>query len=152
MNKHPEQWAAMLQRPGSSWGFGVLLKDTSVVVLKEERALVIHSPTNNPCRTRDSNPQPLDYESNSLTIRPQLVQSSEGSFNSLFKAAVCNFYLFVALYVWKPGIAVSCGIIFRARGCDPVFRHGSSADESNVLRWMCSCQSLHRCGYLLSLT
>ncbi len=37
----------MLQRPGSSWGFGALLKDTSVVVLKEERALVIHSPTNN---------------------------------------------------------------------------------------------------------
>ncbi len=39
----------MLQRPGSSWGFGALLKDTSVVVLKEERALVIHSLTNNPC-------------------------------------------------------------------------------------------------------
>ncbi len=44
------------------------------------------------------------------------------------KAAVRNFCLFVALYVWKPGIAVSCGIIFRARGCDPVLRHGSSAD------------------------
>ncbi len=68
MNTHPEQWAAMLQRPGSSWGFGALLKDTSVMVLKEERALVIHSLTNNPCRTRDSNPQPLDYESNSLTL------------------------------------------------------------------------------------
>ncbi len=62
----------MLQRPGSSWGFGALLKDTSVVVLKEERALVIHSPTNNPCRTWDSNTQPLDYESDSLTIRPRL--------------------------------------------------------------------------------
>ncbi len=62
----------MLQRPGSSWGFGALLKDTSVVVLKEERALVIHSPTNNPCRTWDSNPQHLDYESDSLTIRPRL--------------------------------------------------------------------------------
>ncbi len=36
MNTHPEQWAAMLQRPGSSWGFGALLKDTSVVVLKED--------------------------------------------------------------------------------------------------------------------
>ncbi len=57
---------------GSSWGFGALLKDTSVVVLKEERVLVIHSPTNNPCRTRDSNPQPLNYESDSLTIRPRL--------------------------------------------------------------------------------
>ncbi len=34
----------MLRRPGSSWGFGALLKDTSVVVLKVERALYIHSP------------------------------------------------------------------------------------------------------------
>ncbi len=34
----------MLQRPGSSWGFGALLKGlTSVVVLKVQRALVIHS-------------------------------------------------------------------------------------------------------------
>ncbi len=29
-------------------------------------------PTNNPCRTWDSNPQPLNYESDSLTIRPRL--------------------------------------------------------------------------------
>ncbi len=35
----------MLRRPGSSRGFGALLKGlTSVVVLKEERALYIHSP------------------------------------------------------------------------------------------------------------
>ncbi len=45
----------MLQRPGAV-GVRCLLKDTSVVVLKEERALVIYSPTNNPCQTRDSNP------------------------------------------------------------------------------------------------
>ncbi len=32
---------------------------------------------------------------------------------------------------------------------DPVFRHGFSVDESNVLRWMCSCQSPHQCGCLL---
>ncbi len=51
MNTHPEQWTAMLQRPGSSWGFGVLLKDTSVVVLNEDTP-----PTNNPCQTWDSNP------------------------------------------------------------------------------------------------
>ncbi len=45
VNTHPEQWAAILQRPGSSWGIGALLKGlTSVVVLKVERALVIHSP------------------------------------------------------------------------------------------------------------
>ncbi len=36
------------------------------------RREVIYSPTNNPCRTRDSNPQPLDYESDSLTSRPRL--------------------------------------------------------------------------------
>ncbi len=29
-------------------------------------------PTFNPCRTGDSNPQPLDYKSDSLTIRPRL--------------------------------------------------------------------------------
>ncbi len=45
VNTHPEQWAAMLRRPGSSWGIGALLKGlTSVVVLRVERALVIHSP------------------------------------------------------------------------------------------------------------
>ncbi len=46
VNTHPEQWAAifLLRRPGSSWGFGALLKGTSVVVLKVERALYIHSP------------------------------------------------------------------------------------------------------------
>ncbi len=64
----------MLRHPGSSWGFGALLKGlTSVVVLKEERALYIHSPpTYNSCRTWDSNSQPLGYESDSLTIRPWL--------------------------------------------------------------------------------
>ncbi len=51
VNTHLEQWAAILRRPGSSWGIGALLKGlTSVMVLKVERALVIHS-TDNPCRT-----------------------------------------------------------------------------------------------------
>ncbi len=62
----------MLRRPGSSWGFGALLKGTSVVVLKEERALDIHSPHLQFLPARDSNSQPLDYKSDSLTIRPQL--------------------------------------------------------------------------------
>ncbi len=58
---------------GSSWGSGALLKGlTSVVVLRMERALDIHSPTYNPCQTWDSNPQPLGYKSDSLTIRPWL--------------------------------------------------------------------------------
>ncbi len=34
----------MLRRPGSSWGFGALLKGTSVMVLRVERVLYIHSP------------------------------------------------------------------------------------------------------------
>ncbi len=34
----------VLRRSGSSWGFGALLKGTSVVVLNVERALDIHSP------------------------------------------------------------------------------------------------------------
>ncbi len=44
VNTNAEHWAAILLRR-SSWGFGALLKGlTSVVVLKVERALVIHSP------------------------------------------------------------------------------------------------------------
>ncbi len=54
------------------------------MVLKEERVLVIHSLTNNPCRTRDSNPQPLDYKSNSLTIRPRLPSCSYFEANPAF--------------------------------------------------------------------
>ncbi len=62
VNTHPEQWAAIyaFYAHGAVGGFGVLLKGTSVVVLKVERALYIHSP------------QPFNYESNSLTIRPRL--------------------------------------------------------------------------------
>ncbi len=59
----------MLRHPGSSRGFGALLKATSVVVL---RALYIHSPHLQFLPDRDSNPQPFDYESDSLTIRPRL--------------------------------------------------------------------------------
>ncbi len=76
VNTHLEQWA-MLRRPGSSWGFGVLLKGTSVVVLKVERALYIHSLHLQFLPARDSNSQPLDYESDSLTIRLQLPPYSD---------------------------------------------------------------------------
>ncbi len=62
----------MLRRPGSSWGFGALLKGTSVVVLKVERAMYIHSPHLQFLPARDSNSQPLGYETDSLTIRPRL--------------------------------------------------------------------------------
>ncbi len=53
------------------------------------------------------------------------------------QAAVRKFCLFVSISVWRPGIAAACGIIFRVW---VVLRHGSGADESNVLRWMCGSQ------------
>ncbi len=64
----------MLRRPGSSLGFGALLKGlTSVVVLRVERERCTFTPpTYNPCWTWDSNPQPLGYKSDSLSIRPRL--------------------------------------------------------------------------------
>ncbi len=62
----------ILQHSGSSWGFGALLKGTSVVVLRVERALDIHSPQLQFLPARDSNPQPFDYKSDSLAIRPRL--------------------------------------------------------------------------------
>ncbi len=58
----------MLRRQGSSWGFGALLKGTSVVVLKVERALYIHSPHLQSLPARNLNLQPFDYESDSLIL------------------------------------------------------------------------------------
>ncbi len=53
---------------GSSCGFGALLKGTSVVVLRVERALYIHSPHLQSLPDRDLNSQPFDYESDSLSL------------------------------------------------------------------------------------
>ncbi len=83
LSAHTQQWTHtrssgqpfMLRHPGSSWGFGALLKGTSVVVLKVERALYIHSPHRKFLPARDSNSQPFVYESDSLTIRPRLSPS-----------------------------------------------------------------------------
>ncbi len=71
VNTHPEQWAAIYAAaPGEHWGFG---RGTSVVVLRVERALYIDSPpTYNFCRPETRTWKPLDYEYDSLTIRPQL--------------------------------------------------------------------------------
>ncbi len=57
VNKHPEQWAAIYAvAPREQLGFGALLKGTSVVVLKVERVLYIHSPHLQFLPARDSNP------------------------------------------------------------------------------------------------
>ncbi len=79
---HTQQWTHtrssghwqpfMLRCPGSSWGFSALLKGTSVVVLRVKRVLYIHSPHQQNLPAWDSNSQPFNYESDSLTIRPQL--------------------------------------------------------------------------------
>ncbi len=59
---------------------------------------LITLPTNNPCRTWDSNPQPLDYKSNSLTIRPRIPHSLMRSYvlrwlatNNLTRSQTHNF-------------------------------------------------------------
>ncbi len=61
----------MLRGLGSSWGFSVLLKGTSVGVWRGERALDIHPSHLQSPPARDSNPRHLDYKSDSLSIRPR---------------------------------------------------------------------------------
>ncbi len=109
----------------SSWGFGVLLKDTSVVVLKVERALYIHSPP--PPHLQfppawDSNPQPFDYKSNSLPLNhdfhePQTVPLSGNIVNKTnlfsFKFAWMHLKLFLN---WVTDIRVGPEIV-----TDPAF-------------------------------
>ncbi len=74
VNTHPEQWAAIYaaaprgavggsvpcSRASQSWYWGWRERCTFT------------PPTYNSCQTWDSNSQPLDYESDSLTIRPRL--------------------------------------------------------------------------------
>ncbi len=70
---HPEQWAAIYAAaPGSSWGFGTLLKCTSVVVLKVERVLDIHSPHRQSLPDLRLEPATLAHKSDTLTIRPRI--------------------------------------------------------------------------------
>ncbi len=79
--------------PGSNWGFGALLKDTSVVVLRVERALYIHSPNDNPCRaeTRTHN-----LWITSPTIRPRLpptyrnISTNQCNLMEVFVCIFCN--------------------------------------------------------------
>ncbi len=62
---NPSKWSSgqpTLQRPGSSLGFGALLKGLTSVV-------------DTSCQSWDSNPQPWvtsGFKSNALTIRPRL--------------------------------------------------------------------------------
>ncbi len=66
---NPSKWSSgqpTLRSPGSSWGFGALLKGLTSVV-------------DTSCQSRDSNPQPWvtsSFKSNALSIRPQLPRMS----------------------------------------------------------------------------
>ncbi len=62
----------MLRCPGSSWGFSLLKGLTSVVVLKVERALDIHSPHLQFLPDPRLEPATSGYKSDALSIRPQL--------------------------------------------------------------------------------
>ncbi len=53
------------------------------------------APTYNSCRTWDSNPQPLDYESDSLSIRPLLVLQLYVSCKRLYDIHVTWFHWFL---------------------------------------------------------
>ncbi len=44
VNTHPEKWATSVAAPGEQLGVRFLLEGISVVVLKVERELFIHSP------------------------------------------------------------------------------------------------------------
>ncbi len=62
----------MLQRPGSSWEVRCLSQGSHLshgIEGGRERC-TFTPPTDNSCRTWDSKPRPLGYESDSLTIRP----------------------------------------------------------------------------------
>ncbi len=72
VNTHPEQWAANAAAPEEQLWTSALLKGTSVVVLRMERALEILSLHLQFLPARDSNSQTLGYESDSLTIKPRL--------------------------------------------------------------------------------
>ncbi len=73
VNTHPEQWAANAAAPGEQLGVRCLAQGHLIVVLRSgerlstlKNMLVIHF------WSWDSNPQPLGYKSDSLTIRPWL--------------------------------------------------------------------------------
>ncbi len=99
------------QCPGSSWGFGALLKG---VVLRVERALYIHSFM----PARDSNSQLLDYESDSLTTRSRLPCTCNNfNFNSTIKQKILTIFC-EAEKVWKriPGVSVSPSVCLVSSG------------------------------------
>ncbi len=72
VNTHPEQWTAIYAAaPGEQLGLRCLAQGLLSRGIEDERALYIH-PHLQLLPAWDSNSQPLDYESDSLTIGPWL--------------------------------------------------------------------------------
>ncbi len=74
VNTHPEQWAGMCAEPKQLWVQCLAQGHLSHGIEGEEGAVHSLPPTYNSCQTRDSNPQPSGYKSDSLSIRPRLPQ------------------------------------------------------------------------------
>ncbi len=77
VNTHPEQWAAIYAAaPGEQLGVRCLAQGHLSRGI--EGGEYIHSPHLQFLPARDSNLQPSDYESDSLTIRPRLPYVAKG--------------------------------------------------------------------------
>ncbi len=85
MNTHPEQWAAILCfcARGAVGGSGALLKGTSVVVLRVERALYIHSPHLQFLPARDSKSCNLSITSPTLLTQGWAINFPKGPHEKL---------------------------------------------------------------------
>ncbi len=77
VNTHPEQLAFSGAR-GRVGGSVPCSRASQSWYWRRRERCTFTPPTYNSCRTWDSNSQPLDYESNSLTIRPRLPKYREG--------------------------------------------------------------------------
>ncbi len=95
VNTHPEQWAAIYAAaPGEQLGVRCLAQGHLSRGIEGERALYIHSPHLQFLPAWDSNSQPFDDESDSLTIRPRLppIFNSYVSFCFLLSFQPCVQY------------------------------------------------------------
>ncbi len=80
----------MLRRPGSSWGFGASLKGlTSVVELKMERMLVIHSPHRGLLPELRFEPTTSGHKSQATTATKYLI--SKCLLRNAFLSCNCSF-------------------------------------------------------------
>ncbi len=77
--------------------------------------LLFTTPTDNPCRTWESNRQPLGYKSNSLTIRPRLPLYN-GSYNITFNIEGNSSAILSANCLacrWNTALCIKCRSIWK---------------------------------------